>query len=327
LVTALAVAAAAVLMVVLVAPQRASAATVYTCDQQAAFNQKGWYPNRFTWCKVEELTAGEQQGGKIVGAMDALYDIAVTADPRSQAVHIDIAVVNIRSSGTFANATLTVKIPCQGCTAGHARGRTAPLSDWKRHTTTSFDFTGGLGGGADRIAYHAFYPQFVLNRLTYNSTGTSFRCDNARYINSRPGCVFPQFVPTLTYRLGGPTPVVARHISDALNHPAGTLPAWRGKTIPSLLHRIREPDARVGKNRAAAVKVCLSEDRNYAKKGLDCDEYPFATTAEGAARGDLRFSARALNASQNRSAGNANNLFWQGQRVLGGDAFRVAVTR
>ncbi|WP_157467644.1 NucA/NucB deoxyribonuclease domain-containing protein [Frankia sp. QA3] len=85
--------------------------------------------------------------------------------------------------------------------------------------------------------------------------------------------------------------------------------------------------SKIDANRAAAVKICKGIDPNYSKKGNDCDEYPFASTAEGAAKKGSRFSARPLNSEQNQAAGRAINPFFVGSRVLDGDAFKVAITR
>lgn len=308
----------------------ASAAAVSDCAAQASTSPDGWYKSRFEWCKIERLTAGERDGSRVIGTVDALYAIAVTTNQNTLAVRVEVQVREITSSGSLADAELSVQLPCSRCTPGVARGRTAPLSSWRSDPSTAFDATGALGtaigGGPERAGFHFFHPRFVLNdRLTYEAKGSSFRCDAASYISrTRSGCVFTQFVPTLTYRLGGDVPEVARHLDDALNRPASTEPAWRGKTIPSLLHRTQ--DARtITKNRNAARAECRRNDPGYGSRGLDCDEFPFATTQEGAGRGDQRFSARPLNASQNRRAGAQNNAFMVANRIIDGDAFRVAV--
>ncbi len=309
--------------------QAASAATVGDCATQAAANPKGWYKSRYEWCKVEPLSAGEQSRGKVVGTFSAVYAIAVTTDRKSTAVHVDFQIKEIRSTGTLINSPLSVQAPCEGCTPGAARGRTASQSGWQGNPSTSFDFTGGLGTDRDKTATHAFNPRFVLGgRLVYNASGASFRCDNAYYINSRrPGCVFTQFIPRYNFsRTVGEFPLVGQHIYDALNHPASTLPAWRGKTIPGRLHRLFYDKARRTKNRSVAVATCKKYFPGYSGNDprQDCDEFPFATTTEGAAKGDLRYSARPIDSKQNQLAGSRMNTWWEEQRVIEGDAFDVA---
>ncbi|MCK9928844.1 NucA/NucB deoxyribonuclease domain-containing protein [Frankia sp. Mgl5] len=320
-------------LLVLVPAPGASAATVGDCAAEAATAPSGWHKSRYEWCKIEKLSAGERdRGGRVIGTVDALYAIAVTTNQNSQAVRVEVQVREIKSTGTLANAELSVQLPCSRCTPGVARGRTAPLASWRTDPSTAFDFTGTLGdligGGPDRVALHYFNPRFVLNdRLTYNARGSYFRCDQASYIaRGTAGCVFPQYVPTFTFRLGGNVPLVAQHIDDALNRPASTLPSWRGKTIPSTLHRLYHDAALRRKNRSTAIATCNRNSPGYAKTTpkQDCDEYPFSATIEGAARGDDRYSARPVNASQNRSAGAQVNQWWERNRIIDGDAFTIA---
>ncbi len=314
-------------LVVLPTAQAASAATVANCAQPSAANLRGWYKSRYEWCKIEPLSAGERVDEKVVGTVTAIYDIAVTTDRKTRNVHIDFEIKSIKSTGTLTDTTLSVQVPCAGCKAGAAKGRTDTLDGWGKNSVTTFDFTGDLGTGRDKVANHAFNPRFVLgSRLVYNAQGTSFRCDQAPYVTPKSsGCVFTQYIPRLPLS-STRWPQVADHISYALNHPTGTVPAWRGKTIPSRLHRIYYDQAQRKKNRDAAIATCNKEFPGYTKQTpkQDCDEFPFATTAEGAAKGDLRYSARALNSGQNQLAGVDLNTFWLQNRVIDGDTFDVA---
>ncbi len=317
--------------------QVASAASVGDCATEAAANPKGWYKSRFEWCKIEPLSAGERVNGRVVGGVSALYDIAVTTERLTQHVHVAFQIRAITSWGTLTNAVLSVQLPCSGCTPGAARGRTAPLSNWDKDLNTTFDFTGSLGGGRDKIAGHSFYPRFVLNGgLVYSTEGTAFRCDQAYYINSkRPGCIFPGFIPKFTFSLsgkatqGGKVPQVAQHIDDALHRPASTKPAWASKTIPSRLHRLFYDKARRKDNRDTAIAACKRYFPAYKVNDprQDCDEYPFATTVEGAAKGDIRYSARPLDPTQNQSAGSQVNQWWEQNRVIEGDEFDIGTGR
>jgi len=326
----------ALALAVVVAPGRASAAShLVPCDGKSApdraFSAAGWYQDRTSWCKNAILVA--QETGKHPGSLTAAYTITVVTAPKSLAVRVDITFVRIRASGSLANAVLTAQLPCTGCAPGKARGRTASVTSWQRNGSTVFDFTAGLGTGTDKIANHKFNPRFVLNRtITKNGDGTSFRCDNAQYISGKAGgCVFTQFVPTLSYstRDGSPNRAVAIHINDAFTKPETTQPKLKGKAVPHTLHR---DSSKVAANRRIISKICRGIDPNYTKKGLQCDEYPFASTAEGASRGDQRYSARPVDATQNGKAGNELGSFYDRNRILsvnsrqGGDAFNVVIT-
>ncbi|MFE1444414.1 NucA/NucB deoxyribonuclease domain-containing protein [Streptomyces sp. NPDC058739] len=57
--------------------------------------------------------------------------------------------------------------------------------------------------------------------------------------------------------------------------------------------------------------------------GTSCDEYPFATTWQGAYQSGGRFSRRMLDDDQNTEAGGALNGFYTYSRVIEGDRFLV----
>ncbi|WOT40573.1 NucA/NucB deoxyribonuclease domain-containing protein [Streptomyces coeruleorubidus] len=57
--------------------------------------------------------------------------------------------------------------------------------------------------------------------------------------------------------------------------------------------------------------------------GKSCDEYPFASTWQGAKYGNGKFSRRMVNAKQNTDAGKALKGFYTYSRVLEGDRFLV----
>jgi hypothetical protein len=64
----------------------------------------------------------------------------------------------------------------------------------------------------------------------------------------------------------------------------------------------------------------------YDGTRLNCDEYPFASTKEGAAAGDNRFSAPLVSEADNKAAGKVlNDQTYAPNRILGGDAFYVKI--
>ncbi len=202
--------------------------------------------------------------------------------------------------------------------------------------TCCFDFKASLGTGVDKVANHAFHPQFILDhgRLAKESTGTSFRCDSASYINAgnTPGYVFPQTHPTLIYdaKLQPNAKDTIAHIRLALTKPNSTQPLRVGsdvgkKTIPSVQHRQTSKSKNRANNRAAAV--CRSIDPSYVSKGNDCDEFPFESSQEGAAKADKRFSVLPVRLGDNRSAGNTLGNFYTDLRILEGEEYHVAVPR
>ncbi|MFF1632131.1 NucA/NucB deoxyribonuclease domain-containing protein, partial [Streptomyces sp. NPDC058272] len=120
----------------------------------------------------------------------------------------------------------------------------------------------------------------------------------------------------------------ALHIYDALNRPERTFPSWPGKTIPGAkepLHRVIDPD-KVDANRKKSIQECKKIWGDYTGSGLECDEYPFASTEEGSTKGDNRFSVRLIDGPDNRKGGEYINAVYTLNRVLNGDPFYVKIT-
>ncbi|MFD2415537.1 NucA/NucB deoxyribonuclease domain-containing protein [Amycolatopsis pigmentata] len=96
-----------------------------------------------------------------------------------------------------------------------------------------------------------------------------------------------------------------------------------GATTP--LHRTLNT-ATQDANNAAARKTCDNVWVPYDGKLLNCDEYPFASTEEGAAKGDGNYSARLIDAGDNQAAGRWLNSNYTLNRILDGDALSIAIT-
>ncbi|KOU37645.1 hypothetical protein ADK54_31560 [Streptomyces sp. WM6378] len=191
------------------------------------------------------------------------------------------------------------------------------------------------------------------------------RFDSARYLWTpriqeqglvfNQGTVFPRVMPFLRYHTSPSygMPQAAQHILDAFTQPANTDPKWPGKTIPGkwpgkdfvpgtpgeFLHRMTGNAKAVRQNRYYARKTCIavSAPADYVvdpvtgQRSRECDEFPFASTKEGAAARDSagnllnRYSARAIDGSQNRLGGNELADWYALDRILDGDEFSIDV--
>ncbi|MEU0166789.1 NucA/NucB deoxyribonuclease domain-containing protein [Streptomyces iakyrus] len=120
----------------------------------------------------------------------------------------------------------------------------------------------------------------------------------------------------------------AVHIYDALNRPERTFPSWPGKSVPGSkepLRRVVDP-TKIEDNRKKSIKECKKVWGDYAGSGLECDEYPFASTKEGSTKGDNRFSVRLIDGKDNRKGGERLNEMYTLNRILDGDPFYVKIT-
>ncbi|MEV0166601.1 deoxyribonuclease NucA/NucB [Nonomuraea fuscirosea] len=128
------------------------------------------------------------------------------------------------------------------------------------------------------------------------------RCDTARKMKGTSGCVFSRVTPWLQFAKSDAAVWVSKgpqyrwllesweHFDTAEKRPHLTIPHHDGKSFPGFskkrpLHRIVD-DARIREQRQASTTMCRwgwpnPDDR----EGLSCDEYPFASTKEGALSG------------------------------------------
>lgn len=151
------------------------------------------------------------------------------------------------------------------------------------------------------------------------------RCDTR--VRKQIGCVFNAFTPAYTFSKKR-YPEFVRHIKSAI-----------ASGLPSTLSR-SQSDAVRDANRA---KACPRSLTKLAPKGKSCDEYPFASTKQGAAfnggarrtfswcsvkpnvqrTGKSGWSSCFINAEQNSLAGSDLGGFYSKWRVMEGDKFKV----
>ena len=182
------------------------------------------------------------------------------------------------------------------------------------------------------------------------------RCDSADYFQQGSAtypkaCVFSEVIPHLTYTLDSDIRSVAFHIFTAQHHPNLTYPLLvpfgvpmpRDKRIPGQyiagdpdapgLHRIT-PTLHPGEYKAngehkdgACYKRGPHRDE-YFDTGLpvpprtpdeQCDEYPFASTLEGAAHPYWDFSVKAVPQPDNSIAGARLANYYVDDRILAWD--------
>jgi hypothetical protein len=182
------------------------------------------------------------------------------------------------------------------------------------------------------------------------------RCDSANYFNRGTArypraCVFSEVTPRLTYRLDSDVRSVAFHIFTAQDFPNRTYPLLvpdgvpppRDKRIPGKylpddadapgLHRITKElhPGEILANRDNKDGACYKTGplRNeYLDTGLpvrpqtpaeQCDEYPFASTLEGAGHPYWDFSVRAVPQVDNSAAGGQLSSYYVNDRMLAWD--------
>ncbi|WP_234370582.1 NucA/NucB deoxyribonuclease domain-containing protein [Streptomyces scabiei] len=189
--------------------------------------------------------------------------------------------------------------------------------------------SGAMGGKLFMLA-----PRWESASYLANSTGGSKP--------ERRGAATFSYVPTLTLsaKAGADERAEAQHIRQAFLVPGDTKPYMSAKKVPG--QTVKEPlhrtvsAARNEKNRAAAVKQCKRYwGANYTNGGTkECDEYPFASTYEGAAENyydpevrKFNFSAKPIPKDDNQAGGLILKSFYAKNRIIDGldDGFIVKI--
>ncbi|MEU2778412.1 NucA/NucB deoxyribonuclease domain-containing protein [Streptomyces sp. NPDC007162] len=164
------------------------------------------------------------------------------------------------------------------------------------------------------------------------------RMDSASYLGSNGAGIFDRVVPimqeySVTSTRNG---AVAQHVLDAQSNPNSTYPPkpdGSAKVIPGAvssgapLTRLMSTwdaaaTARYNANRSKVTSTCASLSHNADE---ECDEYPFASTWQGAGKGDGNFSVRYVDGTQNGNAGTDLNNWYIADRILHNDKFYVYV--
>ncbi|SDG76240.1 Deoxyribonuclease NucA/NucB [Pseudonocardia oroxyli] len=315
-------------------------------------SKHGWVKNHFEWCAVGKVSILNGFGQTVASArltrvgystnttafvwmyylVDQVTDESVFSDPGDYS--ITFATECGEDTGTGDCREDTQPLPYESLTAWAARSDVDATLPPVYQQLNSSNATSNPSADARR-------QHFIRTTISTGDTGrpvkdtkstgvTPLRCDSSNeFPTYTEGCVFNNVVPFLTYSIDGNVRSVAEHIRDAQTRPEITDPRVAGKTIPgafgseTYLRRTRDGSLADANGRAAAA-VCRQVDPDYVNQGFDCDEYPFRSTREGAST-TQNFSARALDRSENRRAGNGVRIFYRDDRILDGDRFQVRI--
>ncbi|MEH6372882.1 NucA/NucB deoxyribonuclease domain-containing protein [Streptomyces sp. KLMMK] len=249
----------------------------------------------------------------------------------------DVSGLKLRHSIACANLSGSPR-----CTSEPGNGRTDTLSEWMRDSTGSYHWfnSAHAGDGPDKRAYYNITQRFTgIQGGRHKSVTTGrggFRCDSASYIPGRSSaCVFDVVVPVMS-SIGIRDREVrqtARNIRDAQFRPERTKPVYRAKEVPGApssgqaLTRNYYDKAMQKRSGDRVRATCERYWPGYASRGLQCDEYPFASTYQsaGAQPAHQNYAAKAIPAEDNRKGGERIAEFYKLDRILDSDAFYVHI--
>lgn len=284
----------------------------------------GWWATRNRMCMIDgwRIVVSRVVNGvpTAIGGFDYNeFNYAYTSSTLTNWAHqIEIGMFN--PWGDTAGIQVTGGSSCTGaCSNGGANFPSQPvLAGTYPGGDAYFQSTavsrGSEGRAATKMSYYFTKPNATPSGLI-NVETPDVRCDHKLPGNNTvAGCIVYGTVSVINYSLTTPYPELAAHIRDAQ---ATGIPGAPGSGAP--LHRLIDP-AKQQLNRDVACPASLPRP-----PGKSCDEYPMASTWEGAATGVNNYSTRMIDELQNSNGGNAMNTFYRDMRLLDFDAFYVGI--
>jgi hypothetical protein len=343
----------------------------------AASTNQGWMADRFNRCWIghRDVVLRCADCTTMIASVAFDYTLIGIAQNGTRQADFYLSFDNWVAKGGEERVTTPMRVSISGCGSLVSCNPTnaevmQPLGDWQAVPTARFTMTSpnGTGSGNDfrvpvllqlNMAILPVDPTIIPWVENDMATG-DLRFDSAGAVAGKTnGTVFSDFAPT--YDLLAIARADAnengvqesiQHIDDALHHPERTWPSFLGKAIPGEykaalgqnqrpLHRLVDSTL-INRNRTYAGNVCTDVwGPGAVTPNLNCDEYPMASTQEGAytgspaAGGDTNGwqrwngSSRIIGEVDNQDSGRMylNNGFYQPNRILDGDAFYVAINR
>ncbi|MFH8394292.1 NucA/NucB deoxyribonuclease domain-containing protein [Streptomyces sp. NPDC018036] len=283
-----------------------------------------WYIERLRGCGIwrAEVSAIDVRTGSRIGGIRYLvigYSFSAR-DSKTWAYQTQMLEVSrwgraVTGTKVYGSASCTgkCKVTHKDFPAQAINSRAEPYGQFFMSTTINTAAAKQRGTGRSIASWRFSNPEWVAPSDATKLSTVDVRCDNDMPGAPRQvGCVNTQAVPVISYSLTGPWPELAKHIKDAQ---ATGLPGKYGTT--NYLTRLTN-GSKITENRRKACPSSLPRP-----SGKSCDEYPFASTWQGARYSGGPFSRRMINATQNTDAGRALNGFYTYSRVLDGDRFLV----
>ncbi|MET7887822.1 NucA/NucB deoxyribonuclease domain-containing protein [Streptomyces avermitilis] len=291
------------------------------CDDHGVANT--WFITRTNGCGVfgYEMKVLDSRGRTVGGIkyMSVGYEFSARDSKRwaYQVVHLEVRRWGDGTAGTKVQGKAKCKKKCKianGSFPSQAMGANKePYGQFFLDTTINTARRGQQGSGRGIISWKLTNPQWGSTNPVELST-SDVRCDTALPGRTRQvGCINPGYIPEMVYAKSGEFPELAEHIEYAQN--VKNLPGKHGTT------RYLERLTNTAKRDANRNKACPTS--RPRPTGKSCDEYPFASTWQGAATGSGDYSWRMINARQNSKGGTALNNFYTYNRIIEKDRFLV----
>ncbi|GAB2889667.1 hypothetical protein GCM10027074_67430 [Streptomyces deserti] len=290
------------------------------CDDHGA-NGK-WYVNRFKACGIfpADLTVRDARTGRKLGGMEYLVRAYAYSKRDIKTWAYQVELMEVTSWGAAKGASAEGNGKCAGkCKVTESTFPSQRMGKDKEavgqfflDTTIKTTPKGQKGEGQATAVWRFTKPGWAGPSNEVILPTPPVRCDNALPGTSKAGCVMP-YIPEMVYAKSGEYPELAEHIEYAQN--TKNLPGKHGTT--RYLTRLTDK-AKIKENRNKACPSSLERP-----PGKQCDEYPMASTWQGAKHGGGNFSRRMIDGTQNEEGGKALSRFYLYNRIIEKDKFLV----
>ncbi|MGA6180832.1 NucA/NucB deoxyribonuclease domain-containing protein [Stenotrophomonas sp. NPDC077421] len=264
--------------------------------------------------------------GQTETATVTLYDYVSLPRNGQTWMHRVRVVFDAVQGNAMSGLVVTPELYCGSCTDKQ------PFAPLTLSGPGTYDFAVPLGFNTDE-GKTGQDTQLVLSRFNNDqsliqSSAPTLRCDKVAR-SSTSGCRFADYPAVFEVSLSDPdTDESAEHIKVAQSTLPGTIGRWHenpdARGVP--LRRLRNKRV-AGENRNVSGALCRARFPDGAATGLNCDEYPFAATHEGASLvPETSMSVRYILGEDNKKVGGKLGAFYcTHARLLDGEEFWVKV--
>lgn len=333
-----------------------------TSDAGAAISKKQYC--RVQFLLLRKLRVNSDNTLTVLGTINARVVMVQGTDSTASNPRTDrgafgyLRLDEITTSGDYNNPVTILNasvqcVPGTGCVQSGSIGAGRAVSDWQNIANDEADvYSVPAGSGVDtkgfgsvRIRAAASDGSGVAPEAF--SLSNQIRCDSATYISRPQGCIIMGVIDEFAMSTGDNNVwESAQNILEGWWTPANTLPVVAGKKVPgrgpeaalwpngqvrtpTTLHRIYYDTTTQTNNRNLAVNMCkFFWGANYATAYIlprSCDEFPFASTREGAANANGNYVVKVITATDNTNAGRALGIWESNHRILDGDMLYVGI--
>ncbi|WP_030200701.1 NucA/NucB deoxyribonuclease domain-containing protein [Streptomyces sp. NRRL S-87] len=259
------------------------------------------------------------QDGVITGGSDSVMLATWGTHPKQRAFTASIHITVVSAYGTGVGisdiTTAACTAPCQA--SGQVVG--APAAPGVEYSGI-LTFTDAVARGSrhENIPVFTTTPVLPAGYETIAGSGrasTKIRCDEElRGVGA--GCVLPEFTPTVD--MSG-LEAISKNIRGIQQRGGYGIPGDHARA----LHRLTNASTIRSNRRSVCARSITGAP---PETGLQCDEYPFASTKEGGtALGTFYRGWDWVPAKENSDQGYMLSILYRNNRVLDGDEFWVRV--